>query len=243
MADNERMKQRLREHLDTVLEDAPASARKEELCGELYQNMCDRYDDLIAEGRSPAAAYNAAVAGLGDISPLLEELTDQPASGTTLVGDENAEPSSPHAEQRRAAWKRYRTRSSILIPIAVALYILSLIPVILLEKYNEHVGVVLMFACVAAATGILIFNHMSRPIVTCPASDTPADKAEREDRQPEGSPAAKLCKAITGALWMITVLVYLAVSFLTMRWELTWMIFLIAVAIDNIIEALFDLSA
>ena len=38
------------------------------------QNLYDKYDDLLREGKTEEAAYNIAVAGVGDISPLLEEL-------------------------------------------------------------------------------------------------------------------------------------------------------------------------
>lgn len=242
------IKQKLGEHLDTVLGDAPDNQHTQELRTELYQNMCDRYDDAIAEGRSPAAAYNAAVTGLGDVSSLVEG-DDSPVSATLVDNDGHSEEASRRESRRsenRSAWKRYRTRASILIPTAVVLYILSLIPVILLEDANENLGVVLMFACVAAATGMMIFTRMSRPIGSSPAptektsegtSEKTADPAAAAD-----SPRVKLRKSVTGVLWMVTVLVYLVISFLTMRWEITWLIFLIATAADNILEALFDLN-
>lgn len=245
------MKQKLGEHLDTVLGDAPDDPRTRELRTELYQNMCDRYDDAIAEGRSPAAAYNAAVTGLGDISSLIEE--DSSPVSATLVGNGDSEEETRRESRRaenRSAWKRYRTRTSILIPTAIVLYILSVIPVILLEDANENLGVVLMFSCVAVATGLLIFTHMSRPVGTSPASTS-----GKSEKTPEGdpkktaapatstdSPRAKLRKTVSSVLWMVTVLAYLAISFLTMRWEITWLIFLIAIAADHILEALFDLN-
>lgn len=242
MAEQDNMKIKLREYLNTVLADAPAGARTEELRAELYQNMCDKYDDLIAEGRTPAAAYNAAVTGLGDVTPLLADLTARPA--TTLVGDRDDVEPDPHAgqgsEARREAMRRYRKRSAILIPVAVALYILSVIPCILLERTNDDLGAVCMFAIVAIATGILIFNHMSKPLGASPAPASPAD--DGREQTDDASPRQKVYKAISGALWIITVLIYLGISFLTMRWTVTWLIFLVAVAVDNIVKALFDLT-
>ena len=41
---------------------------------------------------------------------------------------------------------------------------------------------------------------------------------------------------------MIVVVVYLLISFWTMHWGITWIIFLIAAAIDNIIKAIFELT-
>lgn len=243
---DKKMKQRLREYLDTILEDAPAGERTEELRTELYQNMCDRYDDMIAEGRTPAAAYNSAVAGLGDISPLLEE-SDRPAVGATLVGDEEDHaPFTRATAERKSAWKRYHRRSAILTPVAIVLYILCVIPVILLEDCNENLGIVLMFFCVALATGLLIFDHMSKPAGYSAAAarsdekDGPRESDETET-EVEPSPRTKLYKTVSGVLWILTVLAYLGISLLTMRWGITWIIFLVAVAADHLIEALFDL--
>ncbi len=44
--------------------------------------------------------------------------------------------------------------------------------------------------------------------------------------------------AITSAIWALTVLVYILVSFATGAWYITWVIFLIAVAIVNIVKAI-----
>lgn len=44
--------------------------------------------------------------------------------------------------------------------------------------------------------------------------------------------------AVSGAIWALTVLVYILVSFATGAWHITWVIFLIAVAIVNIVKAI-----
>ena len=38
---------------------------------EILQNTLDRYDDLIAEGKTPEAAYRLAITGIGDINEIL----------------------------------------------------------------------------------------------------------------------------------------------------------------------------
>ena len=38
---------------------------------EILQNTLDRYDDLIAEGKSPEAAYRLAITGIGDVGEIL----------------------------------------------------------------------------------------------------------------------------------------------------------------------------
>ena len=38
---------------------------------EILQNTLDRYDDLIAQGKSEEAAYRLAITGIGDINEIL----------------------------------------------------------------------------------------------------------------------------------------------------------------------------
>lgn len=43
----------------------------EDIRQEILQNTLDRYDDLIAQGKVPEAAYRLAISGIGDISEIL----------------------------------------------------------------------------------------------------------------------------------------------------------------------------
>ena len=90
------MKVKLREYIDTIFADAerraPYNQRVRELKEEMLQNLNDRYDDLVSKGKSPAAAYNIAIAGVGDVSELLD----------SVVGGENSaneNGNGGHAEQ------------------------------------------------------------------------------------------------------------------------------------------------
>ena len=80
------MKEKLRDYLDLIFADAPDCRRTKELKEEMYANVCDKYDDLIAEGKSEASAYNISVAGIGDISELLESIIAD--EGEAFGGDQ-----------------------------------------------------------------------------------------------------------------------------------------------------------
>jgi len=59
----------MREQLIQYVELLFAGARDcEDIKQEILQNTLDRYDDLIAEGKVPEAAYRLAITGIGDIS-------------------------------------------------------------------------------------------------------------------------------------------------------------------------------
>ena len=108
------MKHKLREYIDTIFADAegraPYNERLRELKEEMLQNLCDRYDDLLAKGKTPAAAYNIAVAGVGDISELLDSVVGGASSGgvetktaTTPPPKSGKRPLTPEEEKRMLA--------------------------------------------------------------------------------------------------------------------------------------------
>lgn len=49
-------------------------------------------------------------------------------------------------------------------------------------------------------------------------------------------------KAFVSALWGVTALIYVVLSFLTGAWHITWLLFLIAVSVQNLVCAIGDLK-
>ena len=62
------MKDQLIRYVDLLFAGAPDAS---EIKQEILQNTLDRYDDLIAQGKSPQAAYSLSISGIGDVSELL----------------------------------------------------------------------------------------------------------------------------------------------------------------------------
>ena len=54
----------------------------EDIRQEILQNTLDRYDDLIAQGKVPEAAYRLAISGIGDIQEILGTPTASPTVDT-----------------------------------------------------------------------------------------------------------------------------------------------------------------
>lgn len=221
----------------------PGSQKLSEMKEEMLHNLYDKYDDLVAVGRSPAAAYNSAVAGVGDISDLLDEVSREDVRREDIrreespAGQGKEKAAEPLTDEERETLRRWRDRSAILVSVAVSLYILCVTPTFFI---NNAIGELLMFLMIAAATAILIFNSKTKPAFARDddEDDNDGPSPKRDDDRPRRSP---VYTAISTALWVLTVCVYLLVSFLTGFWHITWMIFLITVAVDGIIKAIFDL--
>lgn len=69
-----------------------------------------------------------------------------------------------------------------------------------------------------------------------------AESKKKEERQEKG--VANTVRGILEALiWIATFTAYFTVSFATGMWNITWLMFLIAAAADNIVGAIFDLAS
>ena len=210
------MNEQLRQYLDSLFADAPQTMRMVELKEEILQNLCDKYNDLISEGKDPEAAYNIAVASVGDVRALIREQADAGVS----------------AEERARA----QQRSALLVAAAVMLYIMAVIPVIL---FHGNVGVVIMFVFAALATGLLIYNSATRPrYVKTDNTVVEEFKAWKVEKSGKNRAAS----AMIGAMWILIVTLYLMISFLTDAWSISWLIFPFGGALSLILSGIFDLK-
>lgn len=218
------MNEKLRNYIEFLFEDAPKTKEVIELKEEMLQNLIDKYNDLVSEGKSNEAAYNIATASIGDVNDLIEQLKNRP---TYQQGFEKEMLES-------------KKRSALLTSIAVMLYIMSVIPVMLLGEIGTGIiGVVIMFVMIAIATGLIIYNSMSKPKYLkkdqTVVEEFKAWKANSVEKN-------ALYKSICGAMWSIIVVIYFIISFMTMAWHITWVVFLIGSAIQGIIHAIFELK-
>lgn len=199
------MREQLIKYIEFLFKDAP---EKEDLKNEIMSNTLDKFDDLVSGGMSEETAFNCAVSGIGDISSLIS----QGKSETALRGQK------PRA---------------FMLALAVALYILSLLPVIIFED-NDRLGPSLMFVMIAIATAIIIYRAT--------AFKKYEAKAAEKETKPEDSGKNIVKNSIQSAVWALCIVIYFVVSFTTLAWNVTWVIFIIGAAISNIINAAFSLG-
>lgn len=193
-----------------------ASTGAEEIRDEILQNTLDRYDDLIDQGKTPQAAYQLAISGIGDINELLSGSPAPIAVPVTERSDDKEE----FARKMRA--------------LAIGLYIVSLAPTILLDTmvHLSELGFIFTLMIVAAATVIMIIYSKKN------ANEAPANPHPRQ----EDSPNSELKKSIRKLVFAVGLAVYLLVNFATGAWFITWLIFPITAAINGIINACIDLK-
>ncbi len=222
------MEYNIRAYVDELFQNAPKTQKAYELKVELAQNLLDKYHALIEEGRSPDDAYKLTVMSIGDVRELFDGLEDGPAPAQPVY--------IPPADGAR--------RSAAVVSIAVMLYILSVVPIIVLGSlfpgnFGGTLGIVLMFIMIAAATGLLIYNHATKPKKGPEPSNVVSDFRQWQNHS---NSKKQLLKAIRSAYWPLVLALYFLLSFGTGKWHVTWILFLIAPAVDGIIKAVLTLS-
>ena len=106
---------------------------------EILQNTLDRYDDLIAAGKTPEAAYRLAIMGIGDINEILGRTSGTPAVMPV-----------PAVSQE----KQDTPTKKILRAIGVGLYILCPLP-LFSDGGTDGLCGTLIFIAIATALVIL----------------------------------------------------------------------------------------
>ena len=71
------MNEKLKRYMDELFRSAPKDARTAELKEEILQNVSEKYADLIASGRSEDEAYRIAINGIGDLSELISDTSEE----------------------------------------------------------------------------------------------------------------------------------------------------------------------
>jgi len=221
------MEDNIRKYIDDLFADTVPTRKAVELKEEMIQNLRDKYHDLIKEGKTNEAAYNITIAGIGDISALLAELESDKTDN----------------EPTRYEMETSRQKSAMFTAIAVMMYILCTLPLIMMTMagfiYAPHIGLPVMFLMIAGATGLLIYNNMTKP-KSINNPDTIVE--EFREWQSDEKDRKTLRKAISSALWAMTVALYLIVSFTSHAWHITWILFILAGVAESLLNVFFALK-
>lgn len=115
------------------------------------------------------------------------------------------------------------------------LYILSIVVIIFFSVVlrSPIVGVCVFFLVIAIATGMLIYIEMTKPMMRENISKKEKKTLTKMD---------KLYKQITSVLALFVLAIYLIISVLTMRWDITWILWIIYALVTEIIKLVFSLK-
>lgn len=222
------MNSKIKNYVEVLFKGIPNTKKAQELREEILSNLNDHFEAHIAEGKSENQAYTEALADLGDIDALLSDLEPE-----------------QDLKEKIDAYRKKRAKNT---SISVMLYIVGVILLIIFAEFGnalsyknselfEMAGVVLLLLCAAVATGLIIYTHMSMP------QDVAQYISKDSGRQFDISTTSRKFKNLAAFMklyWSLVLVIYLAVSFTTGAWYITWMIWVIGAALKNAIYVFCD---
>lgn len=217
------MYEKLNRKIDELFQNAPRTHRARELKEELLANLIDKYNDLIASGKNEEDAYNIAVSSIGDVDELIRGLK---------INDNYS-----YEEIQKSSKK-----NALFLSISVALYILSVVILILCTavfNVDGSIAVCLMLTIDAVATGLIIYNATSRPKYL-KADDTIVE--DFKEWKSSNNQRNEILKSIKSILWTVITAVYLVISFVYGIWGYSWIIFIVGAALEKAITLAFQLK-
>lgn len=125
---------------------------------------------------------------------------------------------------------RQKRNFAMMLSTAIFLYILSPVPFFFAGNLSSPIMMALFFVIIAAATMLIVFAAVSRVRLKGKNQNKKLTKDE------------KLFKQITNVLSLVTLAIYLFVSFITKAWNITWILWIMYVLICQIIKLVFSLK-
>jgi len=172
---------------------------------ELLANLSDKYEDLIAEGKSEGEAYETVIDSVGDIKGLMGGLED--------VGEFKADDI-----------KKNRNLRSIFLSLGASIYVLGLAVVFAFDQLQFYsLGIGIMLILWAAATGLIVYgNNLGKYKYEKKDNTFAENYKERLSRNDRNK---RMISSLSALNWSAIFTLYFAVSFSTGFWFITWIIF------------------
>jgi uncharacterized membrane protein len=210
---------KIKNYVEEIFEDKPKSKKINDLKDELTANLIEKYNDLLKE-KSEDEAYNTVIASIGDIDELINDLEDTNIDNSYI--------------------QEYQNKKAKYIAIAVMLYILCVVPVIYFSEAwgNALLGVIMMFTMIAIATALIVYVCASKPKYTR-ENDTLVE--EFKEWKASKNTQKRLMSAILSAFWLSVIATYFILSFIFSIWSFSWIIFIVAASLHQVIKAIFEL--
>lgn len=224
------MNERIRKYIDELFADAPKTRKAMEWKEEVVVNTIDKYHDLISEGYNEEDAWQMVIHSIGDVTELFEELREE-------------NPLSLSEEQRK--------KRAVLNAVAAGLYIFAgvvFLAWMLIARWNFFY----MYDDVMMQVGLILAALICIP-PTCMliyAANMYPNFSKKEDSLVENYKEAKYLRnreraiktSISAIIWLVTLIIYFIVSFLTYEWHVTWIAFLIGGCAQAIAFLVFSLK-
>lgn len=220
------MNEKIARHMDMLFETAPKTRKAMELKEEMTRNAMDKYQDLLSEGRTQEDAFQNVISSIGDVSDLFEEL------------EENIMITISQEDRRRKAVVQ-ACAVGLYIFAGVVFFFFAMLDGIIITKLDlSMMGLILAGIICIIPTIMLVYMANMYPVYDKKEENI----VENYKEWKSGSEKEKAVRSsINSIIWTLAVIFYFLISFTTMKWYITWVVFLIAGCVQSVVRLMFSL--
>lgn len=156
--------------------------------------------------------------------------TEELLTGNKPEEKEVVKTEDPKQEEKPLTKEEVRRKSAEVVSTSVFMYILAVVFIMLtivVLGIDPIISSSIFLLIIGWATARIVKHYMSVPKF----EETKAEKREKQ-----------VVKEITNIVWMICTCFYFFVSFTTMAWHISWIIFVIGAAAESIVKLVFLLK-
>lgn len=222
------MNEKIKQYFNQIFAEAPKTRKALDLKQEMMQSAIDKYNDMVADGYSEEDAYQYVIDSIGDVTELFVE-----------VEEKSLYPLS----------EKDRKKKAILTSVSVGLYLFAAAVLFFFTSISEIPGFRNVDPAAFAFVPTVLLCIPPTVMLVYVANMYPDSKRREKTDMVEqykeilhhNNKQRILIKSINPIIWSLTVVLYVIISFTSNRWEITWVIFLIAVCVQQIIKLILSL--
>lgn len=216
---------KIKNYIDALFSDIELNDKNASLKADLSLKMSDKFDAYIKAGKTENQAFSLVVANLVDVNDLLDDI---------VIDDQNNDQA-----------KYYLKRNARNIAFGVSLYIIGAAVLIGFGGLGDYfglgdaypiVGLLTLLVVAAFATGLIVYTNMSTPHTFKSYSDD-----SNEEYKYLNPKQGRVLRQIISIYWLIVTFVYFLVTFITKRWDFTWIIWVLAAVFEGVIKTFFEI--
>ncbi|MCI9365372.1 MAG: helix-turn-helix domain-containing protein [Clostridia bacterium] len=159
-----------------------------------------------------------------------------------LIKGENKKVQEDIKEENVISYNEKRNKlKATVISVSVALYCIgAFIPIYLIDvlNYSEEESIFILLMLWTIATIILIYFFISHP-----KEKSESEKVlERKSMYKEEKNVKRIELMVLEIIALIFLIIYLCISFTTMAWNITWILWIVFVLVELIVKLIFDIK-
>lgn len=141
-------------------------------------------------------------------------------------------------EEKVLTRQELKEKSAKVVSTSVFLYIFSVVVLIVATSFgvDSIIATGIFLLIIAWATARIVYHYMSHPKLD------EIEEVQTEEEMKKEKKQNTLQKQINEIIMSIATAIYFIVSFLTMAWHITWLIFIIASLICQVVKLIFLLK-